>query len=64
MVSEEEKEDPTEVAEKMGKGSLGFKIYWSYFSACKNWSMVSLMVFSFIFTQILSSLGDYWCSKW
>lgn len=64
LMSEEEKTNPREMGEEKTKGSVGCKVYFSYFSACRNWFLVFLVIFSFVLTQVVSSLGDYWCSKW
>lgn len=52
------------MAEQKSQGAIGFKIYFNYFAACRNWALVFLMAFLFIVTQMFASLSDYWCSKW
>ncbi|KAL0281168.1 UNVERIFIED_CONTAM: hypothetical protein PYX00_002233 [Menopon gallinae] len=64
QVTEEGKGEPLEEDEQRAKGSIGLKVYFHYFSASRNWCLVLFMFFLFVFTQVVSSLGDYWGSKW
>lgn len=50
---------PMEAISK-GKGSL----QWNYFSAGAHWSILLILLFSFIFVQFLASSIDYFLSIW
>jgi len=56
--------EPIELAETRSFGKSGFSIYSSYFSAGGHKCKVLLFLLICIFTQLLSSSGDYWITYW
>lgn len=56
--------EPKEVAETSAYGNSGFSIYSSYFSAGGHNCKILLFLLICIFTQVLSSSGDYWITYW
>ncbi|XP_026807194.1 probable multidrug resistance-associated protein lethal(2)03659 isoform X3 [Rhopalosiphum maidis] len=56
--------EPIELAETRSFGNSGFSIYSSYFSAGGHKCKIILFLLICIFTQVLSSSGDYWITYW
>lgn len=53
-----------EVAEVRSVGKISKKVYSSYFSAGGGPCNVFFFFFMYIFTQALTTGGDYWISFW
>ncbi|KAE9540068.1 hypothetical protein AGLY_005320 [Aphis glycines] len=56
--------EPVEVAETRSSGKVSHSVYLSYISAGGNSFKISFLLFICIFTQMLSTGGDYWISYW
>lgn len=53
-----------EVVEVRSVGKISKKVYTSYFSAGGGPCHVFFFFFMYIFTQVLTTGGDYWISFW
>jgi len=62
--SHQNKLKPTEVVETRTLGNISHAVYMSYFFAGGRKCKILFFILVCIFTQILSSLGDYWISYW
>ncbi|CAH1736130.1 unnamed protein product [Aphis gossypii] len=56
--------EPVEVAETRSSGKVSHSVYLSYITAGGNAFKISFLLFICIFTQMLSTGGDYWISYW
>lgn len=63
-MTEDGREEPTVAEEVVKKGGLGWKVFLEYCRACNNWFMVISFIFLLFLTQIISSVNDWWASKW
>lgn len=57
-------EIPGEEKETRTYGSVSSNVYTTYFSAGGSIIKMSFFIFICIFTQVLSSGGDYWMTYW
>lgn len=53
-----------EVTEVISVGKISKKVYTSYFSAGGGPCNIFLFFFMYLFTQALTTGGDYWISFW
>lgn len=50
--------------EASSKGKITGSVPLKYFSSGTHWSVLVVLLFSFIFVQFLASAADYWVSIW
>lgn len=50
--------------EASSKGKVKGSLTLNYFRAAANWPVFLMLLFSFIFVQLLASANDYWVSVW
>lgn len=50
--------------EATSKGKVKGSLAAHYFKAGAHWTILSFLLFTFIFTQFLASAVDYWVSVW
>ena len=62
--TDDNKGEPEEVEEQRKRGALGWKVYIEYFAAAQSYLLLLLMFLSFLLTQTVGSVADYWASKW
>lgn len=60
----EEAPKPKEIEETRSSGNIAWSVYSSYFSAGGNSLKMFLFVFICIFSQMLTSGGEYWITVW
>lgn len=60
----ESQAEPIKVAETRSFGNVSFSVYLSYISAGGNVCKISFLIFICIFTQLMSTGGDYWINVW
>ncbi|KAF7996675.1 hypothetical protein HCN44_002321 [Aphidius gifuensis] len=57
-------QEPVEVKESQSKGSMGAKIYSTYFGAAGSWCLVSFTSLLIMIVQILCSGNDWFIAYW
>jgi len=61
----EDEKLPENQDEKMATGSVNSRLYWDYFSSGNSHLLgIGILVFAFIFNQILFSASEIWLSSW
>jgi len=55
---------PKAVQELRRHGSVGWKLFWTYFKAGNSYCSLSLVMFLVLFTQILQNGSDIWLKIW
>lgn len=50
--------------EASSKGQVAGSLAMKYFNSGAHWSILFILLFSFIITQVLASGADYWVSIW
>jgi len=56
--------EPVEIAETRSSGNISFNVYLSYILAGGHMCKVICLILVCIFTQFLTSSGDYWITYW
>jgi len=63
-MTEEGGDEPTIVEEQRASGGMGWKVYAQYYGATNSYFIVFLFVLLLFLTQIISSVNDWWASRW
>lgn len=50
--------------ESSSKGKIKGSMIANYFTAGVNWPIIMVVLFSFLFAQVIGSSFDYWTSIW
>jgi len=56
--------EPTIVIESRSSGNISYAVYFLYFLAGGKKCKILFFIFICIFTQVLSSVGDFWITYW
>ncbi|XP_026820606.1 multidrug resistance-associated protein 4-like isoform X2 [Rhopalosiphum maidis] len=59
-----DKLEPTEIAETRSSGNISYSVYLSYLFAGGRKCKILFFILICIFTQVFSSLGDFWINYW
>jgi ATP-binding cassette, subfamily C (CFTR/MRP), member 4 len=59
-----DKLEPTEIAETRSSGNISYTVYLSYLFAGGRKRKILFFILICIFTQVFSSIGDFWISYW
>lgn len=59
-----DKLEPTETAETRSSGNISYTVYLSYLFAGGRKRKILFFILICIFTQVFSSIGDFWISYW